>query len=228
MSYKGIIFDFNGTLYWDSAKHKQAWRLYSKKLRGTEFSDEEMLHHMFGRTNEEIIEYAIGKKPSAEMVEKLGQKKEELYRQMSVKDKENFHLAQGAVEFLDFLKENDIPRNIATMSDKTNVDFYFKSFNLNKWFDINKVVYANGIIPSKPAPDIYEIAAKNMDLASKDCIVVEDALSGIESARKAGIGKIIAICSEEAPELYEKIPCVSGIIHNFDEFDRGLFKAKVS
>ena len=84
MSYKGIIFDFNGTLYWDSAKHKQAWRLYSKKLRGTEFSDEEMLHHMFGRTNEEIIEYAIGKKPSAEMVEKLGQKKEELYRQMEV------------------------------------------------------------------------------------------------------------------------------------------------
>ena len=43
MSYKGIIFDFNGTLYWDSAKHKQAWRAFSKILRGTEFSDEEMV-----------------------------------------------------------------------------------------------------------------------------------------------------------------------------------------
>ena len=58
MNYKGIIFDFNGTLYWDSAKHKQAWREFSKILRGTEFSDEEMVLHMFGRTKEEIIESA--------------------------------------------------------------------------------------------------------------------------------------------------------------------------
>lgn len=32
MSYKGIIFDFNGTLYWDSDKHKQTWREYSKNF----------------------------------------------------------------------------------------------------------------------------------------------------------------------------------------------------
>ena len=42
----------------DSAKHKQAWREYSKKLRGTPFSDEEMIKYMFGRTNEQIIRYA--------------------------------------------------------------------------------------------------------------------------------------------------------------------------
>ena len=53
MNFKGIIFDFNGTLYWDSAMHKQAWREFSEILRGTEFSDEEMVLHMFGRTNEE-------------------------------------------------------------------------------------------------------------------------------------------------------------------------------
>ena len=83
-TYKGIIFDFNGTLYWDSAKHKQAWREYSKILRGTPFSDEEMLKYMFGRTNEQIIKYAIGKQPTPEMVEKLGQEKEAVYRQMSL------------------------------------------------------------------------------------------------------------------------------------------------
>ena len=227
MSYKGVIFDFNGTLYWDSAKHKQAWREFSKILRGTEFSDEEMVRHMFGRTNEEIIEYAIGKKPSAQMVEKYGQEKEELYRQMSVNDAENFHLAKGAERFLDFLKENDIPRTIATMSDKNNVDFYVKSFNLEKWFDIDKIVYADGIIPSKPAPDIYETAAKNIGLTPQECVVIEDALSGIESARSAGIGKIIAICSEEPPELYKEIPCVSEIINDFDELDRNIFEIKI-
>ncbi len=228
MTYKGIIFDFNGTLYWDSAKHKQAWRMYSKILRGTEFTDEEMVKHMFGRTNEEIIQYAIGKKPLPEIVEKYGQEKEALYRQMALEDKETFHLAKGAIEFLDFLKEHNIPRTIATMSDKTNVDFYIKHFNLENWFDVDKIVYADGIIPSKPAPDIYEIAAKNLGLTPKDCIVVEDAISGINSAISAGIGKIIAICSEESPELYKSIPQVGDIINDFTEIDRALFVQSVS
>lgn len=226
--YRGIIFDFNGTLYWDSAKHKETWREYSKKLRGTPFTDEEMIKYMFGRTNEQIIKYAIGKQPTPEMVEKYGQEKEALYRQMCLEDKENFHLAQGVESFLDFLKEKNIPRTIATMSDKVNVDFYIEHFHLEKWFDIDKIVYSNGIIPGKPAPDIYEIAAQNLELKPEECIVVEDALSGIEAARAAGIGKIIAICSEESPELYKSIPAVGGIINNFDEFDKNLFANKVT
>lgn len=224
MKYKGIIFDFNGTLYWDSAKHKQAWRDYSEKLRGTPFSDEEMLKYMFGRTNEQIIKYAIGKQPTPKMVEELGQEKEALYRQMCLEDIENLHLAKGVENFLDFLKENNIPRTIATMSDWLNVDFYIKNFHLEKWFDIDKIVFSNGKIPGKPAPDIYEIAAEKIGLSPQDCIVVEDALSGIEAAKAANIGKIVAICSEEPPELYKSIPCVSLIINDFDEFDRNLFK----
>lgn len=131
MTYKGIIFDFNGTLYWDSAKHKQAWREFSKIIRGTEFSDEEMVLHMFGRTNEEIIEYAIGKKPEPEMVEKYGQGKEELYRKRAIADKVNFHLAKGAVDFLDYLKKNNIPRTIATMSEVSEIIRDFDEFDRN-------------------------------------------------------------------------------------------------
>ena len=224
MKYQGIIFDFNGTLFWDSAKHKQAWREFSKRLRGTSFSDEEMLKYMFGRTNEAIITYAISKKPTPQMVEDLGQEKEALYRQMCLEDKENFKLADGVPEFLDFLKKNSIPRTIATMADKPNVDFYIEHFHLEKWFDLDKIVYSNGLIPGKPAPDIYQIAAKNLHLDSKDCIVVEDAVSGIDSAQAAGIGKIIAICSEEPPEFYKSIPAVSEIITSFRNFDKDLFE----
>lgn len=226
---KGIIFDFNGTLYWDSALHKQAWREYSKILRGKMFSDEEMVKFMFGRTNEQIIKYLIDRQPTPEMVEKYGQEKEALYRQMAISDKDNFHLADGAAEFLDFLKNNNIPMTIATMSDKINVDFYIEKFKLGKWFDIEKIVYADGIIKGKPEPDIYLLAAKKLGLMPKDCVVIEDALSGIEAARAAGIGKIIAICSEEPPELYKDLPCVSEIVKSFDEIDRSMFslEAKV-
>lgn len=222
--FKGIIFDFNGTLFWDSEKHQDAWREFSKRLRTPGFTDEEMRDYMFGRTNEDIIKYLIGKQPSKEMVENFAKEKEAVYRDMCRNDKENTILAPGAIKFLDYLKENNIPHTIATMSEKDNVDFFIEEFQLANWFDIDKIVYSDGTIPGKPAPDIYIKASKNLGLAPQDCIVVEDAVSGIESARTAGIGKIIAIASMESTDLYKNIPAVSQIIKNFDEIDRNIFE----
>lgn len=219
----GVIFDFNGTLYWDSQLHYDAWEEYSKMLRGTAFTYEEMRDKMFGHTNEDIIEYAIGKKPSKEMVEKYAKEKEAVYRKRCLLDKENFKLAPGAIEFLDFLKENNIPRTIATMSEWDNVEFYIKEFNLAKWFDLDKIVYSNGKIPGKPAPDIFLIAAKKLGLNPKDCLVFEDAIAGINAAKSAGIGKIIAVDSMEPVEFYQSIDGLSAIIKNFNEVNRNMF-----
>ncbi len=221
---QGIIFDFNGTLFFDSHMHYEAWRIYSKKLRGREFTDDEMRKYMFGRTNADIIEYAIGEKPSLELVEKLAKEKETMYRKMCLNDKAHFVLSPGAENFLDYLKEKNIPRTIATMSEWDNVEFYIKEFKLEKWFNLEKIVYSNGKIPGKPAPDIYEIAAKNLNLNPKDCIVVEDAISGINAAYSANIGMIIAIASVESDSLYKEIPYVNQIIHNFDEIDKRIFE----
>lgn len=222
--YKGIIFDFNGTLFFDSEKHQQAWREFSKCLRDHAFTDDEMRNYMFGRTNEDIIAYLIGKKPSPEMVEKFAKEKEAVYRDMCRKDYQNTVLAPGAEKFLNYLKKHNIPRTIATMSEKDNVDFYIEEFQLAKWFDIEKIVYSDGTLPGKPAPDIYIKAAEKIGLKPEECIVVEDAVSGIESARAANAGKIIAIASMESEDLYKKIPAVSQIIKNFDEIDRNIFE----
>ena len=59
-----------------------------------------------GEVIQDIIEYAIGKKPTKEMVEKYGKEKEALYRKRCLLDPENFKLAPGAIEFLDYLKRN--------------------------------------------------------------------------------------------------------------------------
>ena len=224
---KGIIFDFNGTLYWDSQLHYDAWREYSKLIRGIEFTDEEMRDKMFGHTNEDIIEYAIGKKPTKEMVEKYGKEKEALYRKRCLLEPEKFKLAPGAIEFLDYLKENNIPRTIATMSEWDNVEFYINNFNLENWFEIDRIVYSDGTIPGKPAPDIFEIAADKIDLAPKDCVVIEDAIAGIKSAQGAGIGKIIAIASLEPIEFYQKINGLDGIIKDFYEIDKSIFETPI-
>ncbi len=226
--YKGVIFDFNGTLFFDSEKHLEAWREFSKRVRSYPFTDDEMREHMFGRTNKEIITYLLGKTPEPELVESLGKEKEAVYRDMCREDYKNTHLAPGAEKFLDFLKENNIPRAIATMSEIDNVNFYIEQFKLEKWFDSDKIVYADGLIESKPSPDIYLKAAQRLGLKPEECAVFEDALSGIESAKRAGAGKIIAIASMEDISLYEKIPAVSQIIRNFDEIDRNIFSIKIS
>lgn len=221
---KGIIFDFNGTLFFDSDLHYDAWRVFSKRLRGTPFSDEEMQKYMFGRTNSDIIEYAIGRKPEPEMVVELAKEKEGLYREECIRQKGRLVLAPGAEKFLDYLCEKNIPRTIATMSEWDNVAFYIDVFKLERWFDLDKIVYSNGKIPGKPAPDIYEIAAKNINLTPQECIVVEDAISGINSAKSAKAGRIVAISSVEPVEYYEAIGGLSNIIKSFDEFDKGLFR----
>ena len=219
---KGIIFDFNGTLFWDSQKHYDAWYEMSKRLRGYPFSDYEMVHNMFGRTNANIMEYAIGRKPTPEEVEKCSVEKELIYLEMCEKDKENTKLANGVEQFLDEICKRNIPHTIATMSEKMNVDYYIKVFNLPKWFEIDKIVYSNGKIPGKPAPDIYQIAAKNIGIEPENCIVFEDAMSGIKAAEAAGIGKIIAVASKEPVDFYKSIDCVSDVITDFSDIDRIL------
>lgn len=223
MDSKGILFDFNGTLFWDSQKHYDAWIETSRKLRGTPFNDYEMVHHMFGRKNSEIIAYAIGRTPTKEEAEKIGLEKELIYLEMCKKDKENTKFASGVEEFLDFLCENKIPHTIATMSEKVNVDFYIEAFNLKKWFDIDKIVYSDGTILGKPAPDIYQIAAKKINVAPQDCVVFEDALSGIEAAKAAGVKRIVAVASKEPVEFYKSIDGVSDVIVDFKNIEKRLF-----
>lgn len=197
MPFKAVIFDFNGTLFQDTKYHLEAWRQYSTKLRGYPFTDEEMIHHMLGKTNELIIEYCINKKPDKDFSIRCGAEKEALYREILLKTSESINLTNGAVKFLDYLKSNNTPINIATGSEKTNLDFYIKTFNLEKWFNISKIVYDDGNIKGKPNPDIYLNAAKNINVAPENCIVFEDALSGINAALSAGIGKIYAIKDRE-------------------------------
>lgn len=220
---KGMIFDFNGTLFWDSVLHYKAWKLFSKYIRGKEFSDEEMRIHMFGHTNEDIIKYALGNCPTPEYMQKYAYEKEKLYRDECLKQRDALTLAPGAVNLLNYLKKMNIPIAIATMSEYENVKFFIEIFNLYNWFKDENIIYSDGSIKGKPAPDIFILAANKLNLKPQDCIVAEDSLAGIEAARLAKIGKIYAVASLENRDYYSNIDCVSKIITNFNEVDLSDF-----
>lgn len=217
MNCKGVIFDFNGTLFWDSEKHETAWKEFSKELRGNELNEEEFKTQVHGRTNELILKYIMGDNLEVEKLEELSKKKEKLYRELCKKDKETFKLVPGAIEFFDFLKENKIPFTIATASIKENVDFFIESFGLSKWFDSSKIAFDDGNTKSKPDPDIYLKAADLLGVDIKECIVFEDAISGIKSASNAGVKEIIVIDGGGEKESYRKLDRVTRIIKDFNE-----------
>ncbi|WP_294468904.1 HAD family phosphatase [uncultured Anaerofustis sp.] len=214
---KAVIFDFNGTMFFDSDKHEKAWERYLGKLIGRKITDEEFKKYVHGRNSSFIIEHFLNKKMDKETLIKMSDEKERVYRKLCLEDKENFHLVNGLTGFLDYLKEKDINVNIATASNKENIDFYFNNFSLGNWFDYDNVVYDDGTLPGKPEPDIYLKAAENIGVDPGDTIVFEDALSGIKSAFNGGFAKIIVIADKENEFYFRDLKEVSGVIKDFSE-----------
>lgn len=226
MDRQGIIFDFNGTLFRDSELHSEAWRQMALKLRGTPLSNDELATNVHGRINPDIVRYLKGELLDIETITKLSLEKEEIYRNLCL-EASPLRLAPGAEELLDFLAERNIPRAIATSSEQTNLAFYLRTFPLERWFTWEFIIFDDGTLPGKPAPDIYLKAAQRLSIAPEHCVVVEDAVSGIESARRAGIGTIVAVGPEENHKTLKGIPGVSQVVDSLDEL-KSLFLASPS
>ncbi len=217
MHNKGIIFDFNGTLFWDSAFHDEAWKNFSLKYSGKILSDDDLKENVHGRINPDILTFVFGRKLPIEEALKFASEKEAIYRQ-TISAKTGLHkLAAGAIEFLDFLKKKNLPFTIATSANKENVDFYFELLNLDKWFDYSKVIYEELVSHPKPHPEIFINAAANLNKAVEDCIVIEDSVTGLQAAKNANIGEIIFI-ENDLPVSYEKVKSICDKkINNFFE-----------
>lgn len=220
MKFEGIIFDFNGVLWWDTHLQEMAWKQFSAEIRGKPFSCEEITVHVHGRNNGYTLEYLTGKPVAGDELERLTQKKETIYRQLCLEQRSEFKLSPGAVELLDYLVARNIPHTIATASEKTNLDFFVEHLSLMKWFDMTKVVYDDGGRPGKPAPDIYLEAAKRLGLEPGQCVVVEDSNSGIEAADAAGIGYIIALGQVGRHHRLRQLQGVNQVVKNLGEIPR--------
>jgi len=227
MKYSGIIFDFNGVLLWDTLFQEEAWNTMAQKLRGKTMTIEEMNRIVHGRPNCITLEYLLDRKLSQIDSNKLTQEKESIYRKLCLDRPDDFKLSKGAVDLLDFLKQAGIPRTIATASEKTNVHFFIQHLHLETWFDTKLFVYDDGTIPGKPAPDVYRKAAMNIMIQPEKCIVVEDSLSGLVAANKAGIGRIFALGPKASHETLKNAEGTTDVISNLAELPRMIFNTEM-
>jgi len=220
--YKGIIFDFNGVLLQDAPLHVQAWQASALRIRGAGLSDDEFSLHVHGRTNAHILSYLTGRALHGKELLDLIQEKESMYRDLCLKNPDMFVLSPGAKALLDFISAQGIPRTIATASERTNLDFFIRYLGLEKWFDPRQIVYDDGFMPGKPAPDMYAKAAANLHLPPHECIAVEDAISGFKSAHAANIGFIMGFGPRAAHGKLLACEGVSAVIESFEQFPREM------
>ena len=120
---------------------------------------------------------------------------------------------------------------IATSSSMHN--FENKTNHLKEWMneDIDIIVTSNDkrIKEGKPAPDIFILASKELGLQPQECIVFEDAISGVQAAISAGIGIIVAVMEKNQRNsleglLYDKNKTKLIILDSLEEFDFSFIK----
>lgn len=99
----------------------------------------------------------------------------------------------GLMELLKKLKKHMYKTAIASSSSKEEIALILESLALTSFID--SYCSADDVLHTKPAPDIFLLAAKKLHVKPQDCLVLEDSPRGIEAAFLAGM-KSFAIPSD--------------------------------
>ena len=123
------IFDFNGTMFFDETFQEKAWQQYMTEKLGRRITPEEFQTWVHGRNTGDTLEYFFGRPFTQQEADEEEEAEETIYRALC-RQSPDYKLADGLVEFLDFLAAHKIPRTIATASCGNNVRFFFDTLGL--------------------------------------------------------------------------------------------------
>lgn len=216
MKIKGVVFDFNGTLFWDTHLQNDSWDRFLEKYDFS-LSAEEKKKYIHGINAKDTFEYLFKRELDDVEVHRLTEEKEVIYRSMCMEH--GMQLAPGAEQLISFFAKSGVALAIATASAKNNVDFFIQHFPLLKYFNPEHIIYNDGTMRGKPHPDLFNTAISAIGTKVEETLVFEDSHAGVESAIRSGAGKVIIVNSANAE--YDGFPCQQ--ITHFDEVDKALF-----
>ncbi len=127
-------------------------------------------------------------------------------------------LKEGVLTFLQDLKARGIKTGIATSNSRHLVESVTRQLDIEKYFDTIRT--SCEVKKGKPAPDIYELVASELEVEPKHCLVFEDVTQGIMAGKNANM-KVCAIEDKYSEfEREEKIRLADYYIKNYDEITR--------
>ena len=179
-SLYGAIFDMDGVIADTGWAHKQAWVEFAR-MHGAEFTDEDFFR-TFGMQNYQIIPIVLGHEVPLEEIGPMGDWKEQRYRQIV---SQNLTAPDGLAALLADLKAHGFRIAVGSSAPKVNIDLVLDRLGIRGSFDA--IVYGDMVSRGKPAPDTFLEAAEKLGVPPDRCIVVEDAIPGVQAGKAAGM-----------------------------------------
>jgi beta-phosphoglucomutase len=178
-----VIFDLDGVLVDSYRAHFESWRRLYGEL-GIDYSESAFAAD-FGRTSRDILRRTLGEPLSDDRIRQLDERKESLFRDII---RQAFPAMDGAVELIDALTGDGFLLAVGSSGPPENI-----ALSLEKLGRVEKfaaVVTGMDVTRGKPDPQVFQLAAERLGVPPSSCAVVEDAVHGIEAARRAGMASI--------------------------------------
>lgn len=189
MKISAVIFDLDGTVLDNEDEYGLAFKKVLTDLGAAVKTD---YPHVAGIGVEEnwpglFKKYHLTTKKSFDELATQTQKE---YLKLLPKVK----IKKGLAVFIRELKESGIKTALATSNVWYILEKVFEEIPIENFF--NSVITGEEVLNKKPAPDLFLVAADKLGVAPEECLVVEDAPSGVEAAREAGM-RVVAIARDK-------------------------------
>ncbi len=206
--FRGAIFDMDGVLVDSMPIHLKAFGATAARY-GVDFQADKVMA-LSGMGNREFFR-ALFPADVLEQVgwQRLAQEKEALYREIFAAE---LAPMAGLMDFLNELRTAGIRIAVGTSAPTANMDFVFDGLGIRPFFDA--IVNGDMVARTKPDPEIYTLAVSKLGLSADECLVFEDAVMGVEAARRAGV-RCVALTSSVPEAILQQTPGISLIINDF-------------
>ena len=181
--FKAALIDMDGFLINSEHLYLEANKIYFKQFN-FEFTEE--LHRQ--GTGKKFNKWITTVFPTDKSGEEILKERNVVFMELV---REKLELLDGARELLILLRKN-FKTALVTSTERGYVDVVFGKTKIGEYFDL--LITGDMVSHGKPDPECYLIAAQKLGVSVEECVVFEDAPSGILSGKNAGM-KVIAVPS---------------------------------
>lgn len=179
----------DGVLVNNTPVHVEAFGIFCRRY-GVE-GWQEKLAGVYGMGNDDIMRLILPEELiRTKGLPALAAEKEAIYREIYAP---HIHPVSGLRTLLDHLKEAGIACAVGSSGPRDNINFVLERCGIADCFAA--IVDGEQVSRCKPDPEIYLTATAELGLPASECLVFEDARAGIEAAKRAGAGRIVALAT---------------------------------